>query len=184
MMEDLAMHILEILMNSIGAKAGRILLKIRESVKDNIIEIIVTDNGSGMSEEMVKTVADPFTTTRKTRKIGMGVAFMKGLTEQCGGTFGITSRPGEGTEVKASIVRDHIDAPPTGDLGQMMMYAIQADETIDFEMIYETDSDQFVFKSSEIREMLEGVSLLEPEILLWIKEYINEGIMRAKEGMR
>ena len=58
----------------------------------------------------------------------MGVAFMKGLTEQCGGTFGITSRPGEGTEVKASIVRDHIDAPPTGDLGQMMMYAIQADE--------------------------------------------------------
>ena len=51
-------------------------------------------------------------------------------------------------------------------------------------MIYETDSDQFVFKSSEIREMLEGVSLLEPEILLWIKEYINEGIMRAKEGMR
>ena len=112
MMEDLAMHILEILMNSIGAKAGRILLKIRESVKDNIIEITVTDNGSGMSEEMVKTVADPFTTTRKTRKIGMGVAFMKGLTEQCGGTFGITSWPGEGTEVKASIVRDHIDAPP------------------------------------------------------------------------
>ena len=56
MMEDLAMHILEILMNSIGAKAGRILLKIRESVKDNIIEITVTDNGSGMSEEMVKKV--------------------------------------------------------------------------------------------------------------------------------
>ena len=183
MMQDLAMQILEILMNSIGAKAGKVILRMRDSLQDNRIEIEVEDNGSGMSEEMVRKVADPFTTTRTTRKIGMGVAFMKGLTEQCDGTFDIRSTPGIGTVVSASIRRDHIDAPPMGDLGEMIMYCIQADETIDIEFHYKTDTDEFVFLSSEIREQLDGVSLMEPEILIWIKEYINEGITHAKEGM-
>ncbi len=183
MMQDLAMHTLEILMNSIGAKAGIVTCRIRDSETDNIISIEVEDNGCGMDEEMVRRVADPFTTSRKTRKVGLGVAFMKGLTEQCNGTFSIESTVGQGTTVKATVQRDHIDLPPMGDLGEMIMYAIQADENTDLRFYYTTDKDQFVFLTSEIREQLDGVSLLEPEILVWIREYINEGIIHAKEGM-
>ena len=114
----------------------------------------------------------------------MGVAFMKGLTEQCNGTFRITSKVGSGTTVEASVQKDNIDTPPMGDLGEMMMDCIQADESIEFELTYATDSKQFVFQSSEIKEQLAGVSLLEPSILLWIKEYINQGIDQAKEDAR
>ena len=183
MMQDLAMHMLEILMNSIGAKSSKVVIRVRDSVRDNVIDMEVEDNGGGMSEEMVKKVTDPFTTSRTTRKVGMGVAFMKGLTEQCDGSFDIVSTLGKGTVVKASIRRDRIDAPPMGDLGEMIMYAIQADETINLDFYYTTDTEQFLFTTDEIREQLEGISLVEPEILIWIKEYINEGIVHAKEGM-
>ncbi len=183
MMQDLAMQTLEILMNSVGAKAGRVILRIRESEHDNRIDIEVEDNGCGMSPEMVQKVTDPFTTSRKTRKVGLGVAFMKGLTEQCSGSFDIQSTVGVGTTVRASIQKDHIDAPPMGDLGEMIMYVIQADENVDLEFYYTTDNGNFEFLSEQVRQELDGVSLLEPEILLWIKEYINEGVMHAKEGM-
>ncbi len=183
MMQDLAMQTLEILMNSVGAKADTVILRIRESEHDNRIDIEVEDNGCGMSPEMVQKVTDPFTTSRKTRKVGLGVAFMKGLTEQCNGSFDIQSTVGVGTTVRASIQKDHIDAPPMGDLGEMIMYVIQADENIDFQFYYTTDNGNFEFLSEAVKQELEGVSLLEPEILLWIKEYINEGIIHAKEGM-
>ncbi len=182
-MQDLAMHMLEILMNSIGAGAEKVVLSIRDSAADNRIDMRVEDNGCGMSEEMVRKVTDPFTTSRKTRKVGLGVAFMKGLTEQCGGSFDIKSVLGEGTVVSASVQRDHIDLPPMGDIGEMIMYAIQANENTDIELYYTTDNDRFVFSSSEVRQQLEGISLVEPDVLLWIKEYINEGITHAKEGV-
>ena len=72
MMEDLAMHILEILMNSIKAGAKLITLKIRDSFNDDVIAFSIEDDGKGMDEEMVKKAADPFTTSRTTRRIGMG----------------------------------------------------------------------------------------------------------------
>ena len=74
-----------------------------------------------------------------------------------------------------------IDTPPLGDLGDISMSTIQANPDIDYTLEYTTDSNKFVFTSMEVRKELEGVSLMEPEILLWIKEYINQGIEQAKE---
>ena len=184
MMEDLAMQILELLMNSIQADASHIHLTIRESKAEDRIFITLKDDGKGMSEEFVARVTDPFTTTRTTRKVGMGVAFFKGMTEICNGTFSIDSTVGEGTTIDATVQRDWIDTPPIGDLGEMMMYCIQADEDISYVLTYTTDTDEFVFQSDEVKAMLEGVSLQEPDILIWIKEYINDGIEHVKEDLQ
>jgi anti-sigma regulatory factor (Ser/Thr protein kinase) len=181
MMEDLAMHILEILMNSIKAGASLITLKIKDSFNDDVIAFTIEDNGKGMDEEMVKKAADPFTTSRTTRRIGMGLAFMKGLAETCGGEFNILSTPGKGTIVSASVQKLNIDTPELGNIGEMMMESVQSNEAIDYVLDYSTDYGQFVFDSRIIKEELAGVSLLEPEILIWIKEYINQGIEQAKE---
>lgn len=181
MMQDMAMQIMEIMMNSIHAKPSRIQLKISDSAKDNKISFTVQDNGSGMSEEMVKKITDPFVTTRTTRKIGMGVAFLKEMCEQCKGALNIRSSPGKGTEVEASVQKDCIDTPEMGDLGELMMECVQADETIEYSFTYSTDTGQFVFQTDEVRKQLADVSLLEPSVLLWIKEYINQGIQQAKE---
>lgn len=181
MMQDLAMQILEILMNSIQAGARHILVKIRESRKDNVIEIMVQDDGKGMSPELAARVSDPFTTTRKTRKVGMGVAFLKGMTEQCNGAFDIQSEVGKGTIITASVQRDCIDTPEMGDLGEMMMDCISADDSIDYVLRFSTDEKEFVFESGEVRKQLAGVPLQTPEVLLWMKEYISEGIKQTKE---
>ena len=181
MMEDLAMHLLEILMNSVKAGARTLTLKIYDSWLDNVIRMIIIDDGCGMSEDMASRAADPFTTSRTTRKIGMGLAFMKGLTETCNGSFELKSVVGEGTEVIAEVEKECIDTPPLGDLGDISMSTIQANPEIDYTLEYTTDSNKFVFTSMEVRKELEGVSLMEPEILLWIKEYINQGIEQAKE---
>lgn len=181
MMEDLAMHTLEILMNSVHAGAKNIKLEIDDSAEKDELLITVLDDGKGMDEETAKRASDPFYTSRTTRKIGMGLAFLRGLAETCGGAFSLESERGKGTKVSASVQRSNIDTPPLGDLGEMMMETIQANGDIEYELAYVTDTDRFQFSTKEAKEMLEGVSILEPEVLLWIKEYINEGIKQLKE---
>lgn len=182
MMEDLAMQLLELIMNSIHADSSFIEISIKESVSRNEIQFIVRDNGKGMDDETLKKVTSPFLTSRTTRKVGLGVAFMKGLTEQCNGTFSIKSKVNSGTVIVATVERNHWDTPAMGNLGEMMMCSIQANEKIDFLFIYQTDLQKFVFESKEVKEKIEGVSILEPDILLWVKEYINQGIQLAKEN--
>ncbi len=181
MMEDLAMHILEILMNSIHACAKNIKFIVQDSDLDDKIVMQVEDDGKGMTEEQVQRVSSPFMTGRSTRKVGLGVAFLKGLTEQCNGEFLVTSKVGEGTTVTASVQKSFIDTPPMGNLGEIMMECIQADESIDYLFEYKTDKNSFLFDTKEIKKELDGVSLLEPSILLWIKDYINEQISLLKE---
>ncbi|MBP3892090.1 MAG: sensor histidine kinase [Solobacterium sp.] len=182
MMQDLAMHMLEIIMNSIAAGASLIRILFIDSKAKDEIQIELEDNGKGMSEEMVKRVTDPFTTGRTTRKVGLGVSFMKGLTEQCNGVFDVKSQLGVGTTVYVSLQRSHIDLPPLGNLGEMMMAAIQGNADINYQFTYKNDSNEFAFDTIEVRKELgDEVPLNEPQILLWIRDYINEGIQQAKE---
>lgn len=175
-MQDLAMHILELLMNSIHANSFNIYLSIRNSLKDNIIEIMLKDDGKGMDDETLKNVTSPFSTSRKTRKIGLGVAFMKALCDQCNGSLIIKSEVNKGTDIIAKIQKNHWDVPPLGNLGEMMMYAIQANENIDYQFIYIDDQHQFDFNTNQIKEEITPIKINEPDILIWIKEYINQGI--------
>ena len=86
------------------------------------------------------------------------------------------SRPGEGTILTATVQRDHLDTPPMGDLGEMIMNSVQADGDIDYLFSYRTDKGEFVFDTREAKELLDGVSLLEPSILLWIRDYVRQGV--------
>ena len=176
MMEDLAMHLMEILINSISAGAKRVILFIRDSVRDDVIEITVKDDGKGMSKEMAERVASPFTTSRTTRKVGLGLAFLSGLCEMCNGKFELESELGVGTTVNASIQKSHLDAPMMGDIGNLIMTAVQSGKDCEIEFHYKTDNDEFVFTTDEVKETLDGVSILEPEVLIWIKDYVNQQI--------
>ena len=69
-MRELALNILDVAENSLRAKATKIQIDV--DVADDTIRITVADNGRGMSEEFLSRVADPFTTTRTTRKVGLG----------------------------------------------------------------------------------------------------------------
>lgn len=175
-MPDIAMHILDIAYNSIRALASLITIKISDHLQNNEVKVEIIDNGSGMDEETIEHVMDPFFTTRTTRKVGLGVPLFKEGALATGGSFNIDSTVGKGTCISASYIKDHLDTPPLGDLAETLVTLIQADDKIDFYFIYESDHKEFILDTKEIKALLEGVKINEPEIILWLKDYIKEGL--------
>lgn len=176
MMQDLAMHVLDIAYNSIRGKGKNISIDLLNSVNENRIEISIEDDGCGMSEEQLKHVTDPFYTTRTTRKIGLGVAFFKELADQCEGQFSISSKVDQGTKIAVSLKKDHWDTPPWGDLAGSLSTLIQADPLIDYVITYRSDSNTICIDTKEIKAILGDVSINEPDIILWVQDYIKQQI--------
>ena len=96
-MNDLALHLLDIVQNSLAAGATYIVVSVDENPRDNVLIISVSDNGRGMSPEQLKKLSDPFFTSRTTRRVGLGVPLLKQTAEQSGGSLQVISEPGKGT---------------------------------------------------------------------------------------
>ncbi len=174
-MKELSLHILDIAKNSVKAGATLIEIVIEEDTKNNLLTIDIKDNGSGMSEEFLKTVKDPFSTTRTTRKVGMGISLFEAAAMQCGGGLDISSKLGEGTTVHTRFERDSIDRAPVGDMAGTMQTLISGSPEIDFLYVHKKDSEIFTLDTRELREALGGVPLDTPEVLMWIDDFIKEG---------
>ena len=167
-MKDLSLHLLDIAQNSV--KAGATLVVISLQREREMLCLSVEDNGCGMPPDFLRRVTDPFTTTRTTRRVGLGLPLLKMAAEQTGGSFAIESVEGQGTVLRACFVQGHIDTPPAGRMSDTMVTLIQGAPDIDF--IYR-DND-FTLDTRELREVLEDVPLNTPEALLWIAEHISE----------
>lgn len=175
-MTELSLHILDIVNNSTKAGATLVQVDIDESVIRNELKITITDNGCGMDEDFLSKVTDPFKTTRTTRKVGMGLSLFKNAAELTGGSFGITSELGKGTQVTATFVHDSIDRQPLGDMASTMVTLIGGSESTDFVYRHNFDGKEFEFSTMEVKKILDGVSVVSPEILSWINGYISEGL--------
>ncbi len=169
-MRELALNILDIAENSVRAGASLITITVEE--KDNLITIKIEDNGSGMDQEFVARVLDPFTTTRTTRKVGMGLSLLKMAAEMAGGSLSIESEKGKGTSVTASFVKDHMDRAPLGDVASTITTLIDDERDYVFEM--KTEKGEFVFDTRDLKKELDGISVTEPEITVFIREMIRE----------
>ncbi len=175
-MEELSLHILDIAKNSVKANAKEIIIKVLEDETKNLLTIEILDDGCGMSEEFLKTVKNPFSTTRTTRKVGMGLSLFEAAAIQCGGGLEITSKLGEGTKVKADFELNSIDRAPLGDIAGTMATLISGSPEIDFVYSHKKNDKEFKMDTKEIREILGGVPLDNIEVVSWISDYINEGI--------
>lgn len=174
-MKELSLHILDIVQNSIVAGASVVTLEITEDTAGDVLEFIVTDNGKGMSPDFMQRVMDPFTTSRTTRKVGLGLPLLKHACEACGGSLQITSTVGEGTVVTARFGYSHIDRQPLGDMAQTMHGLMTSHEAVDF--VYRHTKDQVTFSADtrEMKTILGDVPLSAPEVLLWLLEYLRDG---------
>ena len=135
---------------------------------------VVYDNGKGMSEEQVKSVIDPFFTTRTTRKVGMGIPLFKMAAEQTGGRLEIKSELGVGTEVRAYFKTDSVDFTPLGDVASTIQMLITMNTDRDFVYKHTVDGKEFVCDTREIKAILGDVPLDSYEISQWILEFIKE----------
>lgn len=172
-MKELSLNILDIAKNSV--KAGASLIGITLDEQDGWRTLTISDDGCGMSQEFLSNVTDPFTTTRTTRPVGMGLPLLKLAAQQTGGTLQITSSQGEhhGTTVCATFRMDHLDCVPVGDYAGTMVALIQGSPEIDFEFHYRKPSGEIELSTAQMREILGDVPLNTPEVLQWIEGALN-----------
>lgn len=179
-MKELSLNVLDIAQNSLTAGAENISIEIDETDENKFV-LVITDDGCGMSEKMVKGVIDPFCTSRKTRKVGLGIPLLKMAAEQTGGNIDIISRTEKefpdchGTSVTASFFSDSIDFTPLGDIISTIIVLIQGHPDVDFLYVHKKCDKEIRLSTREMREVLGwDISLSDFEVLEWIRNYLEE----------
>ncbi len=181
-MRELSLHILDIAKNSVKAKAKLVEFAVCADSAADRLAIVIRDVGCGMCPRFLRRVQDPFTTTRTTRKVGMGIPLFKQAAESAGGSFSISSELGKGTEVRAEFQLSHIDRMPLGDLGSTMILLISGSPDIDFRLDFQVDERSFSLDTREVKQTLEGVPVDLPEVQAFLREMLTENIREVSGG--
>lgn len=172
------MSILDICNNSLRAKASHISVKIYDSDKEDLFKITIQDDGLGMSDETQRVATDPFYTTRKTRSIGLGIPFFKELSMLCDGEFSLKSSLKKGTIISTSMKKSHLDRPPLGDISETIVTLLQANATVDYFWLYQSDEQKIIFDTKEVKKVLKEVPINNDKVLIWAKEYLDEQFIK------
>lgn len=179
-MNDLSMHILDIVQNSISAGATRVTLTVDEAPRADLLTIVIGDNGKGMTPEQVSRLSDPFFTSRTTRKVGMGIPLLMDSARQSGGDVRIESEPGKGTEVTAVFGYSNIDRPPLGDVANALMLLVSSNPALDFLFTYRYNGDEYLFDTVDVREILGDDALKDLTIIRNLEEMIKDNMREIR----
>jgi anti-sigma regulatory factor (Ser/Thr protein kinase) len=174
--EDLSLHILDVVENAIAAKASRIEVTVVEEPEKDHLEIEIKDDGIGMDEEIRQKAADPFFTTRTSRKVGLGLPFLAQAAQEAEGRLEIESSPGNGTTVRATFQYSHIDRKPLGNMVETMTTLFIGNPDIDFRYTHINGEKSYTFRSEWLRETFQGYSFISPEAIRWLRKHLQEGL--------
>lgn len=180
-MKEISLHILDIVQNSIVAKADEIEIIIAEKIKQNILKIKIIDDGSGMTKKEQKEVLDPFVTSRTTREVGLGLPFLKKAAENCNGELILDSQKGEGTSLEVIFEYDHIDRAPLGDIVGTIVSLIITNPQLDFLYKHIYNDKKFELNTKEVKEEIGDIEINHPEIVNWINDYITENLNELRQ---
>lgn len=115
-MEDLSLHILDVVGNAVRAGASEVKIGVEENEAGAVLCLTIRDNGKGMDEETLDQAMDPFFSTREGARIGLGLPLLRQAAEETGGSATVDSRAGAGTTVRATFQCRHPDMRPLGDI--------------------------------------------------------------------
>lgn len=178
-MEDISLHILDVAENGINAGASLIKIDVHEDLKDDLLRVVIEDNGRGMTREFLETVLDPFVTTRTTRKVGLGLSLFQQSAQEAGGDLSIDSVPGRGTMVTVSMSYSHIDRKPMGDMAATILTLIEGNPGVDFIYTHRKDEKEYVLDTRELRLELEEIPLNSPVVVSLIRENLVSGLQEV-----
>lgn len=180
-MRELALHILDIAENSIAAGASQIAIGIRKDTRNDELVITVKDNGHGMDDELIAKVMDPFITSRTTRKVGLGIPLLKQAANACNGDLTIQSQPGKGTLLTAKFQECHIDRMPIGNLADTFLTLLLGTPEVNWVLDYQVNDEIFHFDDTEVKEVLDGMSLTDYRVIEYLTNTIQNGINNINE---
>lgn len=77
---------------------------IQSDFNDNDVRVIIGDNGSGISHEVMGNMYEPFRTTKR-KGTGLGLLIVRHIIKEHGGTLSLASKEGTGTTVTITLPR-------------------------------------------------------------------------------
>lgn len=98
--QQLSQVFVNLYLNAIDAMSGGGLLKVTAAPaadREGCVRIDVADSGTGIPEESLPYIFDPFFSTKGAKGTGLGLAVSYGIIAKHGGTIVASSRVGQGT---------------------------------------------------------------------------------------
>jgi hypothetical protein len=187
--KEISLHLLDIAENSVSAQSKTISIAICEDLVQDRLLASILDDGLGMSSKKAAQAVDPFFTSRTTRKVGLGLPLFQAAAEGCNGGLSINSSPGKGTRVDVIFQHSHIDRMPIGDLAGTMLTLIVAYPEVRWLLDYQVilpppyEPKQFLLDTQPIIEELGDVSICEPEILAFLRSFLQEGVNSVQASL-
>lgn len=175
-MRELSLHILDIVQNSVEAGADNIEISISEDESSDVLNIRIADDGRGIPKEILESITDPFVTSRKTRRVGLGIPLFRDAARMAGGDLEIRSVVGEGTEIKANFQLSSIDRAPLGDMAETMALLIVCNPEVNFEYQHTRGNARFVCSTNTLVEILRDIALGSPSAVPIIRNVIKDGL--------
>jgi anti-sigma regulatory factor (Ser/Thr protein kinase) len=175
-LEDLSLHILDIVENAISAKAKKVDILVMEEPGKDRLTIEIKDDGMGMDEEIAQKAVDPFFTTRSSRRVGLGLSLMAQATQEARGSFRIESEPGKGTKVTATFQYHHIDRKPLGNMIETMMTLLLGNPDLEITYTHKKNEKSYRLDSLVLKHQFKDRPLIDPEVIQWVKMHLREGL--------
>nr|WP_286177486.1 ATP-binding protein [Rhodopirellula sp. JC639] len=102
--EAVAQAIRNLIHNGLDASGVEGRVRVESRLDRRNVEFIVTDEGQGMTDEVLGRVGDPFFTTKEPgRGIGLGLYLTRNVVSQLGGSLSFHSAPGQGTSAVVTL---------------------------------------------------------------------------------
>lgn len=150
-MRELSLHILDLIENSIRAGASVISVTVDEKEVEDTLEIVVEDNGRGLSVP-AETAMDPFYTTKNGKRTGLGLSLFRATAEQAGGTLRIGRSSLGGVAVRAIMQLSHIDRQPMGDLAATLSSVVCTNPHLDLWCRLISSRGEYLVRVSDVAQ--------------------------------
>ncbi|MGI6653826.1 MAG: ATP-binding protein [Christensenellales bacterium] len=181
-MRDLSLHLIDLVHNGIAAGAQHIHMSFALD-NEAWLTMVVEDDGCGMDEDTAQRALGPFSTSRTTRKVGLGIPLTLANARLTGGDLTIDSQKGSGTRITATFRTDHIDCIPMGDVAQTVAALVAAyPNGPEFSLALSSPRGEEAFDTAEVRQVLQEVPLDTPEVVDWITQSLREQVNNVFGG--
>ncbi len=180
-MRELALHLLDLVENSARAGASEIRIDIIEDPAVDRMELVVTDNGPGMTTTLM-AATDPFTTGKTGCETGLGLPLLKAAAEQAGGNLAINSVEGQGTRVATWFRYGHLDRLPLGDLAATVAGMIATHPGVNFVYHHRYRERVLYFCTRKIQAVIGPLPAYLTPVATWLGQRLNRDLAALYSG--
>jgi hypothetical protein len=153
-MHDLSLYLLDVLENSVRAGATVIATTIVVDRAGDALTICVEDDGPGLPVDPQQAL-DPFFTTKKDKKTGLGLSLFRQAAEGAGGDLEV-GRSDElgGARVSARMSLADVDRPPLGDVAASIATMVVTNPEVEFRVAVSDDGTRISLRGPEVPQRL------------------------------